>query len=40
MNKLLAEHIFKPGAFPEYTYVSRKSFKDKVIEHFKETGKC
>lgn len=25
MNKLLAEQVFKPGSFPEYTYVSRKS---------------
>lgn len=25
MSKLLAEHIFKPGSFPKYTYVSRKS---------------
>lgn len=25
MNRLLAEQVFKPGAFPEYTYVSRKS---------------
>lgn len=25
MSKLLAEHVFKPGSFPEYTYVSRKS---------------
>lgn len=24
MNKLLSEQIFKPGSFPEYTYVSRK----------------
>lgn len=25
MSKLLAEQIFKPGSFPEYTYVSRES---------------
>lgn len=25
MSKLLAEQVFKPGAFPEYTYVSRMS---------------
>lgn len=25
MNKLLAEDVFKPGAFPKYTYISRKS---------------
>ena len=25
MCKLLAEQIFKPGSFPEYTYVSRES---------------
>ncbi len=25
MRKLLAEQVFKPGSFPEYTYVSRKS---------------
>ena len=25
MGKLLSEQIFKPGSFPEYTYVSRKS---------------
>lgn len=25
MSKLLAEQVFKPGSFPEYTYVSRKS---------------
>ena len=25
MEKLLASEIFKPGAFPEYTYISRKS---------------
>lgn len=25
MYKLLAEQVFKPGSFPEYTYVSRKS---------------
>lgn len=25
MNRLLAEQVFKPGSFPNYTYVSRKS---------------
>jgi hypothetical protein len=25
MRELLAEQVFKPGAFPQYTYVSRKS---------------
>lgn len=25
MKRLLAEQVFKPGAFPEYTYVSRRS---------------
>ncbi len=25
MSKLLAEQVFKPGSFPKYTYISRKS---------------
>ena len=31
VSKLLAEQVFKPASFPEYTYVSRKS-KDLNID--------
>lgn len=31
MSRLLSEQVFKPGSFPEYTYVSRKSLDIGVI---------